>query len=94
MKRVIDGNELNRTYSRVWYGVSGSASMRDHVRDHVQNRMRHHVQNRVWHHVGDRVRDCVWYPVGNRVRDRVAERMRERMGQHKVDPSFVYDLET
>ena len=78
MKRVTDGDEQNRMYNRVWYGMSGSASMRDYVWSHAENR--------VWYHVEDRVRGRVRDRVCDRVYFRVADRVRERMGKHEVEP--------
>ena len=86
MKRFTDGDEQNRMYNRVWYGMSGSASMRDYMRYHVEIHVDYHVENRVGHHVENRVRHHVGDRVSDHVHLRVEDRVRERMGQHEVEP--------
>jgi RNase P protein component len=72
MKRITDGDVLNRIHNHVWHGVAYSASMGNYVWSHVGN----HVQ----YHVGVRVSNRV----AELVRNRVSERVRERMGQHEA----------
>ena len=57
MKRITDGDELNRMYNHVRYG------MRDYVWSHVGNRARDRVR--------DRVAELVWTRVEGRVAERV-----------------------
>jgi len=57
MKRVTDGDELNRMHNHVWHGVVGSASMRNYVWSHVEDRVWYYVENRVRYRVAKRVRE-------------------------------------
>ena len=81
MKRVTDGDELNRVNNRVWHCVSGSASMWNYVRNHVKARVWYHVENRA----RARVRDRVWYSVENHVWHRVGDRVEDRAKVHDVE---------
>ena len=82
MKHVTDGHELNRMYTRVWFGLSGSASMRDYIRYHVEIHVDYHVENRVGHHVENRVQ----HHVVDRVLNRVEGRVRDRVRGTRVEP--------
>ena len=70
--------------------VSGSARVRNYVRDWVSGRMNNcawarslaRMQDSVRDRVCRRVEDRVYRRVEIRVRYRVAKRVRERMGQH------------
>ena len=86
MKRITDGDVLNRMYNCVCHAMSDSASMWNYVWIHVENPVWNHVDNRVWHHVQNRVRHHVGDRVSDHVHLRVEDRVRERMGQHEVEP--------
>jgi len=82
MKRITDGDELNRMYNHGWHGVADSASMRNYVWSHVGN----HVQYRVGDRVSNRVEELVWTHVSNRVWTRVSARVRDRVRGTRVEP--------